>query len=197
MTRRDKLLVILLLCAAAISPASYAARADLGKQIVVDAKRQSIDIEKGVVLFEGDVVVRQGTLEIHADQLRIEQSRGKGKEVLIARGHPVVLRQTLDDGRPLEASADEVRYELDSRSLTLNGSAKLKQQDSSVSGETMRYNLLEGRLLAESGSATGNSRVTAIFTPQQLEELRDGSASEPPPSKEQAEEPASTEQPQP
>ncbi len=167
--RRNSLLLALILASAPV----LAARDDLGQQIVVDAKRQSIDIDKGLVQFEEGVVVRQGSLEIRADLLRVEQQRGKGKEVLIASGNPVLLRQTLDDGRPLEASAREVRYELDSRTLTLRGGAMLKQQDSEVRGETMRYNLAEGRLQAESGSQEGNSRVTAIFTPQQLQQLRD------------------------
>lgn len=167
--RRNSLLLAIILTSA---PA-LAARDDLGQQIVVDAKRQSIDIEQGLVQFEEGVVVRQGSLEIRADLLRVEQQRGKGKEVLIASGNPVLLRQTLDDGRPLEASAREVRYELDSRTLTLSGGAMLKQQDSEVRGETMRYNLAEGRLQAESGGKEGNNRVTAIFTPQQLQQLRD------------------------
>lgn len=161
-----------LLLALASAPA-LAARADLDQQILVDAARQSIDIDKGVVLFEGNVVVRQGTLEIRAASLRIDQSRGKGKEVLIATGKPVELRQKLDDGRPLEASAEQVRYELDSRTLTLSGDAQLKQQDSMVKGDTMRYNLAEGRLSAESAGGDGNKRVTAVFTPQQLDKLRD------------------------
>ena len=169
-----KLLLNSLLLALTVAAApALAARDDLGQQIVVDAKRQSIDIDTGLVQFEEGVIVRQGSLEIRADLLRVEQQRGKGKEVLIATGNPVLLRQTLDDGRPLEASAREVRYELDNRTLTLRGGALLKQQDSEVRGETMRYNLAEGRLQAESSGKDGNSRVTAIFTPQQLQQLRD------------------------
>lgn len=172
--RRNSLLLALLLAAMP----TLAARDDLHQQIVVDAKRQSIDIDKGLVQFEEGVIVRQGSLEIRANLLRVEQKHGKGKEVLIATGNPVKLRQTLDDGRPLEASAREVRYELDSRTVTLNGGAMLKQQDSEVHGEIMRYNLAEGRLQAESGGEDANSRVTAIFAPQQLQQLRDESSSD-------------------
>ncbi|MBQ1783691.1 MAG: lipopolysaccharide transport periplasmic protein LptA [Gammaproteobacteria bacterium] len=173
MTLRANPFPLLPLLLALSSAPALAARTDLDQQILVDAARQSIDIDKGVVLFEGNVVVRQGTLEIRAAALRIDQSRGKGKEVLIATGKPVELRQKLDDGRPLEASAEQVRYELDSRTLTLSGNAQLKQQDSMVKGDTMRYNLAEGRLSAESAGGDGSKRVTAVFTPQQLDKLRD------------------------
>ncbi len=186
---------LLPLLLALVSTPLLAARTDLDQQIVVDAARQSIDIDKGVVLFEGNVVVRQGTLEIRAATLRIDQSRGKGKEVLIASGKPVELRQTLDDGQPLDASADQVRYELDSRTLTLSGNAQLKQQDSMVKGDTMRYNLAEGRLSAESAGGDGSKRVTAVFTPQQLDKLRDGSSSDQPPATDPSGTPA--EQPKP
>ncbi len=194
MTLRANPFALLPLLLALASAPALAARADLDQQILVDAARQSIDIDKGVVLFEGNVVVRQGTLEIRAASLRIDQSRGKGKEVLIATGKPVELRQKLDDGRPLEASAEQVRYELDSRTLTLSGNAQLKQQDSMVKGDTMRYNLAEGRLSAESAGGDGNKRVTAVFTPQQLDKLRDDAGASQQPA---ADSSSTTEQPKP
>ncbi len=64
MTLRANPFALLPLLLALASAPALAARADLDQQILVDAARQSIDIDKGVVLFEGNVVVRQGTLEI-------------------------------------------------------------------------------------------------------------------------------------
>ena len=67
------------------------------------------------------------------------------------------------------------------------------QQDSMVKGDTMRYNLAEGRLSAESAGGEGNKRVTAIFTPQQLDKLRDDAGTGPQPATDSTQ----TEQPKP
>ena len=99
-----------------------------------------------------------------ADQLEINASAGKGKEIYIATGSPVSYSQLLADGKPVTAQAKEMRYEPSNRTLTLSGDAELTQSGSVVKASVIRYNLEKQQLSAESNES---KRVTTIFTPEE------------------------------
>ncbi|GAA5218874.1 lipopolysaccharide transport periplasmic protein LptA [Corallincola platygyrae] len=153
----------------AVTPHIQAVEADFQQEVRVDAKRQSIDIQKGIISFFEDVSVTQGTLKIFADTLQVEQSAGAGKEVLIAAGEPAKFSQLLENGRTMTAEAKEIRYRLADKTLILTGGATLTQQDSVVQGELIRYDIAKQKLVAESGKQEGD-RVTTIFLPEQLQQ---------------------------
>ena len=72
-----RLVVGLTLALSTASPLS-AAQLDANQKIVVDAKRQSIDIKRNVVTFFDKVLVQQGSIRIQAEQLEIHQYQDKG-----------------------------------------------------------------------------------------------------------------------
>jgi len=157
----------LLLAALLAASTVWALPDDFKKQIVVDAKRQQVDIKNQRVTFSGQVEVRQGTLKMSSDRLIVQ---GKGNEVMIAVGKPATFSQMLEANRPVEARANEIRYEVRSRTLTLSGDAELRQLDSVVTGNTIQYNIEKQQLLAEGGQDP-EGRVTTIFMPEQIESL--------------------------
>ncbi len=161
----NRVLVLLAL----LSISVFAAQDDYSKEIVINAKRQNADIKHSKVIFFDDVKVTQGSLAINADQLTVLHAGKTGQEVLVATGHPATLSQTLDNGTRITAEAEEVRYIRAERSLKLSGNASLKQADSVVSGEVIRYHIELQQLIAESGEQA-DSRVTTILLPQQLQE---------------------------
>ncbi|TAA45170.1 lipopolysaccharide transport periplasmic protein LptA [Corallincola spongiicola] len=146
-----------------------AVESDFNKEVRVDAKRQSIDIQKGIISFFDDVTVNQGTLQIFADTLQVEQSAGAGKEVLIAVGKPAKFSQVLENGQKMHAEAAEIRYRLADNTIQLTGAAVLTQQDSVVKGETIHYDIAKQKMVAESGTDK-DDRVTTIFLPEQLQQ---------------------------
>ena len=60
--------------------------------------------------------------------------------------------------------ANEIRYEVSSRILTLTGKAEINQSGSLVKSEKIQYDLEKQKLNAEGGKDT--ERVTTIFTPE-------------------------------
>ncbi|WP_026971520.1 lipopolysaccharide transport periplasmic protein LptA [Aliagarivorans marinus] len=158
-------IVILGLLAA---PASYALDDDFKQKIVVDAGRQEVSLKENRVTFYDDVQVTQGSIKMNADQLSVIGSEEAGSEVMIAQGQPATFYQMMENGKPIEAEAHEIRYELATRTLTLTKEAELKQEESLVRGEMIRYSIDLQEMVAQGGE---NSRVTTIFLPQQLEEL--------------------------
>lgn len=133
--------------------------------IVVDAKRQSVDIEKNTLSFYEDVEIKQGNMHIKADQLDIIRDKKTEKETLIATGKPAWFSHVLDDDIKIEAQADKMTYIVSKHLLTLEGSAQIAQNDSKIIGEKIEYNVKLRQLQASSNSEN-NSRVRAVLTPK-------------------------------
>lgn len=152
--------------ALSLTPA-VAKETDFEKEIVIDAKKQSMDIKNHTITFSGGVLVSQGTMNIHADVLKMysKDKNNKGKEIIIATGNPAKYSQELDDGQVINAQANEIRYDLGKKTLRLIGDSQLNQNDSLVKGSEISYNLINQELIAEGNKAT-NDVVTTIFKPE-------------------------------
>ena len=164
---RTSALALTLIC-----PLCFGAQSDFNQKVVIESERQTIDMKTNVVTYKGDVKVSQGTLQIHAEQLQILNANTEGEQVLLAIGTPARYNQTLDNGKKMKAEAEQVRYELVSRVLTLSGKARLMQEDSLVKGDRIRYNLEQQILQAES-KQDGSERVTTVFIPEQIQQQLD------------------------
>jgi len=145
-----------------------AKKSDFTQAIVVDADKQQVQIKKNKVTFYNNVEVTQGSIKLKADKLVVSGTGTKGSEVLVATGKPATFHQILDNGKPVDAQANEIRYELKTRTLTLTGKSELKQLDSVVTGHKVQYNIDKQEMMAEGGE---KGRVTTIFLPQQVQEL--------------------------
>ena len=152
-----------------LSTSVQAKESDFSKEIKIDARKQSMDMKNNVLTFNGDVVVIQGSLTIKAETLKVfsESADKDGNEIIIATGKPATYSQQLDNGKPISAKANQIRYEVTGRKLKLSGNSELNQNDSLVKGEVINYNLEKQELMAEGGSQdTGH--VTTIFMPKDV-----------------------------
>jgi lipopolysaccharide export system protein LptA len=158
----------LLLLTASFSFAPHALESDYGQKIFVDADRQEVDIKTNRVTFYNNVIVSQGSIKITADHLSVIGTGNSGSDVMLATGKPATFYQVLDNGRPIQAQAEEVRYELKTRTLTLSRDAELRQEDSVISSATIQYNIEKQEMIANGGE---KGRVTTVFLPQDIKEL--------------------------
>lgn len=156
-----------MLVASGLTFSTLAKEADFAKEIVIDAKKQSMDIKNHIIIFSGGVLVSQGTMNIKADTLRMysKNKDTKGQEIIIATGTPAKYSQELDDGQVIHAQANEIRYDLGKKMLRLIGNSELNQNDSLVKGSEISYNLINQELVAEGDKET-NDVVTTIFKPE-------------------------------
>jgi lipopolysaccharide export system protein LptA len=149
---------------------SLAGEKDFELPIKVDSQSNFFDGKTKTSIFRKDVRITQGSLQILADEVEVVAGQGEGREVFIARGNPASYQQDLDDGTNISAAANEIRYEVSTRILTLNGSAQLKQDSSQVSGESIVFNMEREQLIAEGNESEGGG-VTTIFQPESLRKL--------------------------
>lgn len=152
-----------------MSMGAFAKTGDLQQEVKIRAISQTADIKNNQIIFFGPVEVTQGSIKIHAEQLRAFSAEGENGKILVATGNPATYHQILDDGKPASASAKEIRYEMATRTLTLTGTATLEQAGSQVTGNIIRYNITQQKLIAES-TGNGNDRVITIIQPESYQD---------------------------
>jgi lipopolysaccharide export system protein LptA len=108
---------LLLLCIAA----AHAEQADSAKPIEIEANRMSADDARRSNVFEGNVVVTRGTLNIRADRIVVRQD-AEGNQYATATGNPVRFRQREDPKDGKEGGwmdGEALRIEIDDRKSTI------------------------------------------------------------------------------
>lgn len=169
------LAVGLLLAGIALASSVRAELADRTRPVLLDADSVRLDDAKKIAVYEGHVVLSQGTLTIKADRIDVSQNE-RGMTSSEATGKPVLFRQKLE-GRPeyLEAEADRVVYDARTAILKLIGSAHLKRGDDELRGAVIVYDTNTERYQAE-GSAEpgGKGRVHAIIRPATATDGKNG-----------------------
>ncbi|WP_115720026.1 lipopolysaccharide transport periplasmic protein LptA [Gallaecimonas mangrovi] len=167
---------LLLLCLPFVATA---ADGDFDKKISVTASRNYADGIKKILVYERDVQISQGTLSLSAD--RVEINASQNERVFTATGHPVQLRQKLNDGTWIKAQANEIKYFENKRLVIMKGDAQIEQNGSIAKGDTIQYDLQAQRLMATAKDSNG--RVTTIFEPSKIkDEAKKPTDSQPTPS---------------
>ena len=162
-----------LLATIVISTSVLADTSDFQKPITVDARTQSMDGKNKITRFKDNVKITQGTLVIEADEVEVSAKNGEGREIMIARGNPARYSQTMDDGSKVQAQANELRYEVAKRTISMTGDAQIKQNTSMVQGDSITYDMMKEQLLATSSDDNEESRVKTVFRPEAIKELKD------------------------
>ena len=155
-------LAALLLCGTVSAKES-----DFAEKVYVDAVKQVAEMQDNRITFEQNVIITQGTIKIHADKVVVTRSGEKGAEVMTAYGKPATFFQIMDNGKPVNAHGNSIRYELKNRLVTITGNGQLKQEDSLITGDLIRYDIDKQKMTAESKGST--QRVRTEFLPDQVE----------------------------
>jgi lipopolysaccharide export system protein LptA len=143
---------------------SYAGKDDFTKKIELASLYQNADGIAKRASYQGNVVIQQGSLKVSADELEIDASQGEGNEIFIATGNPAKYSQQQEDGSIVTAQADRIEYHRLTRSLLLEGNAEIKQNSSSVQGNSIKFNMELEQIIAQ-GSDQESGRVITTFQP--------------------------------
>jgi len=153
-----------LLCMGLLLPASVWGKADDREQaMTIDSTSSECNLvgDNGRCRFSGEVVIEQGTLEIHADQADVIQKNGGIDRVLI-EGKPATLKQQMDDGTWMNARADHMEYSVDSEVIILTGNYRIESERGSNTGQRMVYDTRSGTM----HSGGDGTRVRTVLPPR-------------------------------
>jgi lipopolysaccharide export system protein LptA len=173
----------------ALSLPSYAEKADREKPLNVEADRFSMDDINKVQVFEGNVILNQGTLQIRTARLVVTQD-ADGFQKGVATGGANGLarfkqkREGRDEyiegeGERIEHNAREDKTEFFIRAWVQSGLDEVRGPYISYNALTEKYLVTNGT--GESKSATGvaQARVRAIIQPKGKNAPPDASKGQP------------------
>lgn len=157
-----------LLSVALFSSNGVALESDVDQPIHVSSVKQHAKMKTNTIVFSDEVVLTQGSIKITADKLTVIRGALPNHEIMIAEGNVATFYQTQDDGKPLEAEAKNLHYDVAKGRLTLTTDAQIKQLDSQINGTEIIYFLDTEELNVTTDKAKPD-RVKTIFLPAQFE----------------------------
>lgn len=125
---------------------------DFSEDILISADRQGADLKTKTSIYFDNVMISQGSLQINADLAQV--SNKNAGPLYRLKGNPAKLTQILDDGNEISLEAQEISYQPDSFLITIEGKAKLQQQNSQVLADKIIYHMQTERLDANGSPAT-------------------------------------------
>jgi len=159
---RALLVSIALLLATAPAMGALAKSSDRNQSTTIDAGHSNGNLEgNGKTVLSQGVLITQGSLKIESAAADVYMADGEIARAVFT-GKQVKLRQQLDDGTWMDATADTVDYDLRKETLTMTGNYTVKTARGSNSGQRMTYNLKSGNV--ESGG--DGSRVITVIPPK-------------------------------
>jgi lipopolysaccharide export system protein LptA len=151
-----------------------AERADRDKPINLEADRVTIDDAKKVSVFEGNVVLTQGTTTLRGDRMTVREDE-QGFQYGVAYGNPAYFRQKRDGvDEYVQAWAERIEYDGKNERLQLFDSARMKRGNDEVRGSYISYDQPTEffRVVGASDNTAGGGspgRVRAVIQPKSKE----------------------------
>ena len=142
---------------------------DREQPIQIEADEAVRDEIVGETRYEGNVVLTQGSLRITADRIAIRHD-AKGADAILATGQPArLVQQPAPEQAPVEASALRIEYRRSEDLVRLIDDAKIKQDGSILSGDSIDY-IVSKRTVKAAGNAGsgGDRRVEVLIPPENL-----------------------------
>ena len=163
---RASALALLLL---ALAPAlAWAKSSDRSQEMTIESDGQNGDLnDNGTNVWTGNVVLKQGSLSINAGRAELRQRNGDPAYAILT-GKQVQLRQQLDDGSWMDASADRMEYDLAGDVITFVGNYCIKSTKGSNCGQKMVYNLKTSGIQA----GGDGSRVRTVIKPRAAQQQK-------------------------
>jgi lipopolysaccharide export system protein LptA len=184
MTPRLSLLLAVTLAAACSG--AHAEKADRSKPLTIEADQPgTLDMVKQVVVFNGNVVVTQGTMSIRAERVEVrERADGHRSASALGSGAKLATFKQKRDGvdETIEGSAERIEYDSRGDVVRFSGNAQVRRLRGAapadeVTGNVITYDngnetfTVQGGASASStapGTAASapNGRVKVVITPK-------------------------------
>ena len=152
---RLALAIALLACAGAAAAKST----DRNQPMDISAAQvDAVLTDDGDAKMKGDVVISQGTLNVHADDAVVTRKGGEIEQVTLT-GAPAILSQVNDNGEKMTARAARIVYTISNELIVMTGDVVVNQPRGNLKGEMIKYDLTTGRLDGGGGGGRVSMRI--------------------------------------
>jgi len=169
----------LALATALASAPALAERADRNKPMAIEADQPgSVDLQRQVVIFNGNVVITQGTMLLKAERVELRE-RPDGYREAMAIGSadkPASFRQKRDGvDEVVEGAAERIEFDARTDTLRFVGNAAVRRLRAGVVADEITGALITWDNTNELFKVTGGApsptnpsgRVRAVFAPRE------------------------------
>ncbi len=137
--------------------------------INIESDRASRNDKTGLTIYEGSVILTQGSINIRADKITVHSKANKVSKI-VCIGEPAHYHQQPEpDAGLVIARANTIEYHLDRDAITLRKNASLDQEGTVLKGEIINYDLKE-ELIEARGDEKGTGRIQMVIPPSQQQE---------------------------
>ena len=142
-----------------------AEQADATKPIEIEANKMSADDARRTNVFEGNVVVNRGTLNIRADRIVVRQDK-EGNQYATATGNPVRFKQRQDPKPPekegvwMEGEAKRIELDDKAQKVELFEAARVNRGGDEVAGDYILVDQKSDFFTVTPGKGQGRVRAT-------------------------------------
>ncbi|MEQ9451459.1 MAG: lipopolysaccharide transport periplasmic protein LptA [Pseudomonadales bacterium] len=142
---------------------AWALKDDASQPIHIEGDDAEIDQANETIVYTGSVEIVQGSLRVFGERMVVKVN-GDQVERITTLGAPAQYQQELEDNQGVvKAHADSIIYHTAEERIYLNGSASLEQKGNKLSGESIRYDIVNGKVDASAGQKSG--RVSMQLDP--------------------------------
>ncbi len=176
--RLRPLLTLLLACGLLAAAPAWAERSDRNKPMVVEADLPgTVDLQRQVVVFNGNVVISQGTMVLRAERVEMRET-ADGYRVASATGaagRPATWRQRRDGvDETMEGVADRIEFDGRADTLRLLGNGAVRRLRGGVvadeiTGAAITWDNAAEVFKVEGGAPSTTNptgRVRAVLSPR-------------------------------
>lgn len=146
----------------ALTPAAMALKSDRTAPMDLKAERWQGSMQTGKQVWEGNVRIVQGSLNIAADRGTIAYQNGQVDSALL-EGSPATVVQARDGGGQVRAQARRIDYDLAANKVILTGAVQIEENGNTTTGERFVYALDSGAIEGDGG---GSGQVTMRLIPK-------------------------------
>ena len=130
---------IFLLISLIISFDVLSEKSDKDKPIEIEADSMTVDDSKSTSIYEGDVILTQGTLIIKADTLIVREDK-QGFQHSTSIGKPTTFKQKMEGSdKFIQGKAQRIEYDGHMDKIHLYKNAEVKRGDDIVVGDYITY----------------------------------------------------------
>jgi lipopolysaccharide export system protein LptA len=157
-----------------------AERADRDKPVNIESERMNADDAQKTAVFEGRVVLTQGTLLIRADRLTVHQD-SEGFQSAVALGRPATFRQKREGlDEYIDGEAERIEYDGRADRVQLYNSARVRRDGGDdVRGSYISYDskteFFSVQSTKNASPQSRDGRVRAVIMPKK----KDGATTAP------------------
>ena len=163
-----RLLLLLLALAAFPNGGASALTADREQPVRIDADWATLDDQRRIATYKGDVVILQGSLRITGDVVTMYFTESYDLSKLVAEGKPARYQQQLDDGTPQEGQAERIEYGVQDGTMLFAGKARVTQGEFEMDADRIDYDSTTGSIAAAGADTESEERrVTIILNREQ------------------------------